>query len=108
MNTVSKNFDFRENGYTCMYNSAGNTNFWARLNVNSFADVGLLMTNDGALELWHQEEIMFAHLEEGRNNYKKWLHTYVMRANRVLVSASTRKHSIIEHAHTSSLTSLKN
>ena len=36
-----------------MYNSAVNTNFWARLNFHSFADFDPLMTNDAALKLWN-------------------------------------------------------
>ena len=46
INSVSEIFDFRENDY----NSAENTDFWARSNFNSFSNFGPLMTNDGALE----------------------------------------------------------
>ena len=44
--SVSKIFDFRENDY----NSAENTDFWARSNFKSFRNFGPLMTNDGVLE----------------------------------------------------------
>ena len=45
-NTVLNFFDFSKHDY----NSAENTEFWARSNFNSFANLGLLMANDGALE----------------------------------------------------------
>ena len=54
-----------------MYNSAGNTVFYARSNFNSFANFGPSMTNDGELESLHQGEVVFAHLAGGRDNYKK-------------------------------------
>ena len=53
-----------------MYNSAENTEFWASSNVNSFANFGPLMTNDGELESRHQGEFVFGCLAGGRNNYK--------------------------------------
>ena len=46
INAVSNNFNFRENDY----NLAKNTDFLATSNFNNFANVGPLMTNDGALE----------------------------------------------------------
>ena len=49
---------------------AENTKFWVRSNFNSFANFGPLMTNDGALELWHQGEFIFGLLAGGRDNYK--------------------------------------
>ena len=55
------------------YNSAENTKSFATSNFNSSANSGLLMTNNGALELWHQGEFVFCHLAGGRNNHKKWL-----------------------------------
>ena len=53
INTVSNYFDFCENDY----NLAENTEFCARSNLNSFANFGPLMTNDGVLESSRQEEI---------------------------------------------------
>ena len=56
-----------------MNNLAENTEILARSNFNNFANVGPLMKHDGALELWYQEEVIFAHLTGGRNNDKKRL-----------------------------------
>ena len=59
-------FNFRKS----YYNLVVNTHFWVWSNFNSFASVGSLMTNDGALELSHQGEFAFCHLAGGRNKYK--------------------------------------
>ena len=49
---------------------ARNTEFLAKSNFDSFANFGPLMTNNGALELWNQGELMFGYLAGGRNNDK--------------------------------------
>ena len=51
-----------------------NTKILAKSNFNSSANVGPLMTNDGALESWHQEGLAFCHLAGGRRKYEKTLH----------------------------------
>ena len=47
VNDVSENLDFLENNH----NLAGNTDFWARSNFNSFTNFAPSMTNNGALAL---------------------------------------------------------
>ena len=54
-----------------MYNSSGNTDFYAGSNFDSFANFGPLMTNNGALELSHLGEIVFDHLAGGRDKCKQ-------------------------------------
>ena len=41
---------------------AKNTEFLARSIFSSFGKYGTLMTNDGALESWHQGKFVFGHL----------------------------------------------
>ena len=50
------------------YNLAKNTKFFAKSIFSSSANVGLLMTNEGALKLWlwHQKEFGFGYLSGGR------------------------------------------
>ena len=55
---------------TYMYNSAENTQFLSKSNFNDSTNFGPLMTNDGGLELWHQEEFVLDLLAGGRHNYK--------------------------------------
>ena len=66
-----------------MHNLAGNTDFWARSNFNSFANFGSLMTNSSALESWHQKERLFLSIYQGAGASIK--NNYVLRANRQYV-----------------------
>ena len=54
------------------YNLSRNTKILAKLNFNSFANFGQSMTNNGALESWHQGEFMFGCLSmyQGAKHYK--------------------------------------
>ena len=48
-----------------------NTEFLAKSIFNSSTNVDPLITNDGTLELWHQEESVFGYLAGYRDNCKK-------------------------------------
>ena len=73
---LSQKNDFRKSNY----NSAESTEFLPRSILSSSVNFGPLMTNEDALESWHQGELFFGHLAGVRGAYKNKLAVHGKRA----------------------------